>query len=230
MAQQTDYEIANTIPTLPSAIEWYEALFFNVRDRIQARDGVLKQIMGPAIDRMMDDKAEELTMKLFGYFMGPLVFEVVMSIGFTKIAHVGDELEIKAAFDERMDNVVRLRALTSLRTAEINRFNIMELVGAQQKLVEMAAAAKQGDMAQNAVEENIKLMMDEIPWLVGVSEKATNTIGATPLGRYEGYAAELRADEMLAIAVGQNVPGIAGIEHKKLPEPRPTDEKAQQGS
>ncbi len=231
LAQQTDYEIAEAVKTLPAAVEWYEALFFNVRDRIQSRDWILKQILGPAIDRMMDDKAEELTMKMFAYYMGPIMFEAVLTNGFTGIAHVGDDLDVDAAMDHRTARSVRVRAMTSIRTAEINRFNIMELVGAQQRLIEMAAAAKEGELAQNAVEENIKGMMNEIPWLVGIGEAAKTAIGVTPLGKYEEYAAELRADEMLAIASGQEVPGIDGIELKKLPDPRPTDDaNAQQGS
>lgn len=230
LAQQTDYEIAYTLATLPETITWYEALFYNIRDRINNRDWILRQVLGPAIERMLQDRAEELVQKMYAYFLGPYMYELV-SDGFGERRLITREDDIATVMDEQIKQEVRVLTLTRVKTAEINRYNIIELLGAHQRTVEQALSAKDPSLVKTTVEENIQGMMDEIPWLVGNGMLTQAKLAETPLGKYEKYAAELRADEMLAIAADQEVPNVQKLAHKKLREPRhDAHGNAQQGS
>lgn len=44
-------EIADACDTIPDTVEWYEALFFNVRDKLKARDWITSRVLVPAMVR-----------------------------------------------------------------------------------------------------------------------------------------------------------------------------------
>lgn len=51
LTRMTYREIADACNTIPDTVEWYEALFFNVRDQLKARDWITSQVLVPAMTR-----------------------------------------------------------------------------------------------------------------------------------------------------------------------------------
>jgi hypothetical protein len=73
LARQTDEEIAEMYSTFPEAIYWYEAAFFNVRDRFRARDWIVQQILQQTEEKADVNPTESevsffAALKLFGYW------------------------------------------------------------------------------------------------------------------------------------------------------------------
>src|ERR1700677_3869694 len=50
LAGQSDEDIAQELGTMPEVPEWYEALFFNVRDRLGNLDWIMDAVLYPALN------------------------------------------------------------------------------------------------------------------------------------------------------------------------------------
>lgn len=76
LAGQTDREIAKELGTIPGAIDFYERVFFNVRDRLNSRSWIMRQVIGPVALRTgdatetLDPHRQGICWQLFGYFGG----------------------------------------------------------------------------------------------------------------------------------------------------------------
>ena len=60
-------------------VEWYEGLFFNVRDRIDRESWVLHYVLGPTLHTGFSDRDIEILWKLFAYKGGPLVLDAILA-------------------------------------------------------------------------------------------------------------------------------------------------------
>jgi hypothetical protein len=78
-------EIAHRIGTTTSAVAAFEALFFNVRDRLQSRDwiylAVLKPPAGSTAAGEMTDELRGHAYRFLGYFGGPVILDAALDCG-----------------------------------------------------------------------------------------------------------------------------------------------------
>ncbi len=226
LAGMSDEDAAERCGEMPATIDWYEAMFYNVRDRLNARYWIVKNCLGPAAERFIDDHGRQFTLKMFAYFAGEKALDMMLS-GFDPSKNWRDMNDLSQLLDTHAADTIRRRCAAHIMTAEINRFNIMELVGAHLKLMELAQSAKTGDEARTIIETNIDVMLKGLHW-DAIGKPAG--LGGTSRSRYEGMSAELRADEMMALGVGKDVDLPIDIEQLSIPEPRSADANAQQGS
>lgn len=225
LSGMSDEEIGRKCCELPATIDWYEALFYNVRDRLSAQYWIVKNCLGPAAERFIDDHGKQFTVKLFAYYCGPQMLDMQIS-GFTPNYDWRGNRDHYEVLDHHAAGTLRKRVASNLQTVEINRYNIVELTALHVRLMEMAREAKTGDEARTIIETNIAVMLDKLPWDVGKPDD----LGRSSLRRYDGMSAELRASDMLALGVGKDVDVPEEIRTLRIPEPRPADENAQQGS
>jgi hypothetical protein len=80
LANETDEVIAERSRISIEAVRWYERLFFQVRDRLRARDWIMVQAIGPRVLTGVDEHDLGPLWKAFGYFGGELVLEVVLAV------------------------------------------------------------------------------------------------------------------------------------------------------
>lgn len=80
LAGQTDDEIAARCRLTPSAVHWFEAVFFNVRDRLHARDWIVARVIGPGLHRGFTEAEIGNVWMTFGYYGGPVALDVVLAI------------------------------------------------------------------------------------------------------------------------------------------------------
>ena len=117
-----------------STVKMFADLFFDVRDRLEARDWIMKVILGPAELRSKFNKDETLTIaqrgflyRLFGFYGGPLVLDALIAgIG-------GREMPVSAAevaewIDNSLQEIVRTRAAMAARVFDVNRNNVITLL------------------------------------------------------------------------------------------------------
>lgn len=227
LARMSDEEAAARCGELPATIDWYEAMFFNVRDRLDSPYWIVKNCLGPAAERFLDDHGKQFTTKMFGYFVGPHMLDAWITTFNPNVdwKSMNDFDEVK---DMHAAGTIRRRCVTHLQTAEINRYNITEFAGLHLRLMEMAKAAKTGEEARTIIETNIAVMLEKLPWDVGRPDP--DALGPGSARRYDGMSAELRASDMMALGVGKDVVIPEEIKNLRIPEPRPADEIAQQGS
>jgi hypothetical protein len=85
LARETDEEIARKSGISPEAVKYYEALFFSVRDRLNAHDWIIKTIHSTAGQGLvygkeaLNEQHRHTVYRLFGYFGGPLVIDATVS-------------------------------------------------------------------------------------------------------------------------------------------------------
>lgn len=199
-------DCADHLDTLPEALDWYEKIFFNVRDRLHAQMWVSKTILGSAAYRASNrngnvtENQQELLFKMFGYFGGATILSIVVA-GHRRGNLPRRKEEMIPWFDETFSTLIRSRATQAAQVFEVNKFNVMELLGLNVSIISGERAATQGG-PETDVEQNVRAFMERIPWVVarkGAKDLQENTLEH----HYATSAVEPRADEQLALALGE---------------------------
>lgn len=251
LARQTPAEVAACLSTCPEAVEWYEALFFNVTDRLDNRDWITKQVLLPAILRnhgiTPDPKGDEppvdpaaaalfrkaapvalpfldASLKLFAFFGGKYLVDVMIT-GFEAGKPLQSPEQMTQWFDAHWATTIRRRSHQAALQFEINKYNVMELFAIHTRIKEIEKAEDSDGRRRSLIETHTRALLDDLPWAAG--EAAERSIAGTPLEPYDGYAAELRDDELLQTAAGATLPGLReAVAPLSLPPPRRKDAAA----
>ena len=206
LARETDDMIAAEMDTVPDTSFWYEALFFNVRERLHARTYIMKMILGAAARRALDyddvlnEHMRYLCYKSFAYFGGPMALDFLM-IGHSNLGswpRRSDDMMEWADNVFKMD--IRSRSCTTVNTFTVNRFNAMELMQMHVQLIGQIEQAKAaGGGGKNEFTRNLELFFEQMP--VGIGDAAFES-RSPELQAYETTAIEPRAVEMIQLAEG----------------------------
>ncbi len=247
LARQTPEVIAECMGTLPDTVRWYEALYFNVADKLQHRDWITAQVLIPAVMKHYGNWHEatqnadvalpfqkgmanrpvahpflDASLKLFAYFGGPHIVDIMIT-GFQAGKPLTSPDDMAAWFDNHMSMTVRRRVSQAAMQFEINKYNITELLTVHTRIMEIERSEESQDQQKSTTERHIKAMVDEIPWAVG--DEGAKASAGTMLGRMDKMAGELRDDEVLKISSGQTVPGLADDFPDRLPPPKKKESK-----
>lgn len=237
LARQSYEQIANVMSTTPEAIEWYEALYFNVVEHLEARDWITKQVLLPAFAKHHADMVPQedgsvalpfrdstvahpfldASLKLFAYFGGPHLVDLMIH-GMQSGKPLTSPEDLPAWLDQHWSNSIRRRSAQAAMQFEINKYNVMELFAVHSNIIQIERSEESQDQQKTTTERHIKAMIDEIPWAIG--DQGDKAYSGTVLGRFDNMAAELRDDEVLKIGAGEAVAGIDKNWPDKLPPPR----------
>lgn len=181
LTRESYTDIAKRFGTVPEAIAWYAAIFFDVKDRLDCHDWVVKSVLGTAMDRAanrdgtMTDHQRNLTYKLFGYYGGPLVLDVIIS-GFTRDPFPTQSSEIPRWFDSTIKNLLRSRAATAARIFEVNRFNVMQLFELELAIISSDIQAKSLETGvQSPIAKGVEMLLKQAPWALMQDKEANVT-------------------------------------------------------
>lgn len=206
LAREPDDYIAFELSTIPGAIDWYENLFFNIRDRLASRSWVVKTILGlvqhrtSTGDETISADQRWLAYKLFAYFGGPLVLDIIIS-GFDESTIPSKNEKAGEFIDHIMQTGVRRSSSMAAQFFSVNKFNVMQLLEIQQRFMifESEARSASGGAGQD-YEANIERFFEHIPLAIGTKARE----GRTPQTLlFEKTSVEPRADEQLALSRGE---------------------------
>lgn len=242
LAGMSDEEIASKANTEPPAVEWYEAVFFNVRPRLKKNIWILNHVLVPAVDRFADAEAAktaetpgtpfrappvvkphfDMTLKFFAYFGGPVICEYMLSkfkngVIARSVDDIGDWL------DDCWAHAARARSTQAVGMFEINRYNVMELFAVHNNIIATARGLKDGEARATEIENHIYGMMADIAWTSGDTAKAV--FNDTSLGRYDEMAAELRDSELQCVGAGIELPSFKDLDKMQIPLSKDKDVK-----
>lgn len=227
LAGQSAQTIADSVATIASTIEWYEALFFNVADRVKDkkmyRDWIVRTILGPAALRGIQDREFDLTAKMFGYFGGPIVLDAILH-GLTVTEIPADKRDINQFFDNQFATLLKRKSTMAALNLQVNKFNVMQLFEIHTQLRTLEHTIREVDGATNEYEKQVQSMLLEIPWSAGTDGQ--EAFAGTPILEFQSFAAELRTDEILLIAAGHEPDGLRDhLRSRVLPPPQPKKEE-----
>jgi hypothetical protein len=234
LARQSDKEVAREFSTLPSAIEWYEKLFFNVRDRFDAHDWILRKVLAPALTESRV-RAEEQTpegrlprsplaepffdssLMLFAYFGGPLAVDFMLS-GFRRDLRLQTNDDVGPWLNEYTMQAAKRRAAMAVGQFEVNKYNVMELFSFITSIMTIEKSADHEDQSRTAIESNIEKMLGQLSFSLG--RQAEEMVEGTIIGELDQGAAELRDGELLLLQSGGEIETLDELREFKIPEPR----------
>ncbi len=238
LTRETYADIAEGIGTIPSAIDWYEALFFNVRPYLKNRDWVISHVLMPSIMRYRNgnDKKDlqpaesmfssfksveiavpflDATLKLFAYYGGHHLLEHLIT-GFNSGEQLEHKDQLSQWYNKAFKSTLSRRVTQAMHTIEINKYNATELFQIHTAVMAIDISADNIDAQKSNTERHIEAMLQDIPWAVGVDAEMLSE--GTLLGEWDKSAVELRDEEVLRISDGQKVD--IGDVPKQIPPPR----------
>lgn len=239
LSGQSDEDIAEQYPFGPRTVDYYENLFFNVRDRLERRDWLTTQVLIPALKRdkgttsavagstwQPQDHAIIKTqmdgsLKFFAYFAGPWVLERMLT-GFERTSRANNPDEATNGWDEKhYIRGIKRKAAQAVNYFEINKFNVIDVFMTVNQIISIEKSADTQDGQQSKYDMHIRAHMDGLPWTVGTRD-AENVMKA--IAKFDDSTSELRDDELLLVATGDEPNSLKGIEFIKIPEGKPKDE------
>ena len=196
-------EIASRYSTTPKAIDYYEKLFFHVRDRLKCSSWIHKVISGPRSDYrdnknkgIMTDDERGYVYRLFAFYGGPLVLDAVIT-GLSPNSIPRLEKNLAAWFDGTLNQLVRTNAAVGAATLRMDQAKLMQMIKLAVRTSE--AAGSRGETPNTVLEERVKELLATIEWTP--AGRALAELGESQK-EYLKSPVEPRADEQLALAKG----------------------------
>jgi len=226
LSGKTNSEVAHEVCTCPEAIEWYEAIFFNVKERRANHGWIFKHVLLPASDRFVKDEDDDdddtpqfttspvirphldMTLKFFAYYGGPLMCDFMLT-GFKRGMPVNTQDEIGDWLNEQWMISIQRRSTQSTHLFEVNKYNVMELFATHARIMEIQKSSESQEDRHSTIERHIHSMLTEIPWTVGKDAEAV--FEGTTIGEYDEMSAELDSEELMLIGAGQRVKGLEDL-------------------
>jgi predicted RNA-binding Zn ribbon-like protein len=219
LAGEDDETIAKRLQTLPETIAWYEKTYFNIRDRMSARDWIVQHIFCRSAVAGIEGQPYDFTPKLFAYFGGPLALDGILYQLETG-NRIGQADQYQDYFDRQVERVLRSRTAVESLRLEVNRYNNMELLNVYCRLREVERQHYEGHGgAKTTLETAVNDMLESLPWSVGGGERRDSY----PQDEYADSAVELRADEERLVATGKAPEYVRNLKNFTLPFPSGTD-------
>jgi hypothetical protein len=169
LTPETFDEIAKRVGTDGQTIDYFEQLFFNVRDRMQATDWLSTVIKGPSEDRVpsrsgvMTTAQRGFVYKLFAYFGGPLVLDALIAClsphGKPQCAEDAPEW-----FADSTREIVRSRAAMAASVLAVDGTNVMRLLKLARRTMRGTSAGTAPNQISATDRETI---LQELERLVG---------------------------------------------------------------
>jgi hypothetical protein len=205
LAGQAPAAIAAKIGIPPEAVSAYIHAYFDVGERLNCDDFIRQEVLSPL---MKNGTSVEYIWKQVAYDHGPAAFEELVSAGNRKkvpAVNAGDA-------DEVFRGLLRHKLTVAVHSLDpASHASTCELLHAY---VHLARQQRDDSPELTDIERHVKAMMDSIPW---TKSDQRNEVLSPDVAKFDDCAAELRSDELMRVAAGENV--VEDILKMKLPPP-----------
>jgi hypothetical protein len=215
LAEDKPESIAARLALDPRAILAYEALFFNVQDRLHAQSWIVHTVMGRSIYANLTERQFDLLWKMYGYFGGPFVLDALVTT-FSNPTKATSADRVNDFFSDDTRSVARRKSAIAMRTMPVNGYTQQIIVEIEQKYQEIAKIANAGE-SQGMLVEMVGEVMKGLAWSVGRGD-ADRPLNPMTV-QVDGFAAEPRVGELMAITSG----GARAAELETLTFPEATN-------
>lgn len=193
LANQSPESIAEAESMDPETVRWFEALFFNVLDRLQCRDWIVARVIIPAISRQVHWHPRVLRagrssldcaiarlfvdpwMKLLAYCGGPLLVDsLILGLKAGDQPHSTDD--IASWYDRQFSQVIRLRSNLASLQFPVDQSNVMKLFASHARLLKMEKGKAGFDQNHTPLEQHVKAFIRCLPWDIGNENNSTSSV------------------------------------------------------
>ena len=212
LARETDEEIARKNSCRPEVVAAYEALFFNVRSRLDYSDYIFNCVVGPAPEQSSRGDVDGWLWKLCGYVAGPFVLDAL-------IDHIPNPLwvhgqdEVPSFLQATTISIIKQKAAIAALLVPVEGRNHMRLIKVFVKYLEIEQRMDSYNDANDTIQENLRKLLESLPYT------SARIAAAKRLPGYDRAAAEPSTSEPLEIAAGNTVPEAEEVDTLRFPEP-----------
>lgn len=204
LARSPDFTIGFRCNMPPHYVEAYEALFFNVRDKLQHRSYILHVVIGTALQRGITERDSDILWKLYGYFLGPHLVDALES-KFVNPMWCGTPTAVGAAVMDDAIGTLKLKAALATKTVSVNASTQLALMEAFTKFVEIERTTDTAGKAQAQILDHISAMMTTLPFSVG-GRHVNNVIPMrSAMDAFQDTAIELTYEETMRLSVDHTI-------------------------
>jgi len=175
LAGETDAAIGKRLGLMPEAVDWYEDLFFCVRDRLGCSSWIRKIIrdMGGEMPHYGQDTLTErqrhTVYRLFGHYGGPYILDATLQAFPPRPGKAGDR---PTWIDDALR--IKIRQAAAMAIGRFNKSNIRLLFRLHRDLIKQARSARTSadsvaDSVANNVANNARACMEAICAIPGLS-------------------------------------------------------------
>jgi len=205
LAGQSDEEIAKKQALQPPVVGLYARLFFDVRDRLEATDWIMRQAVaaprgererralaagGAAVDEPAPLRLYDRTVLMFSYFGGPEVANLFLA-GLRR-SPIRDRAQLTGWLDGAFGDLVRRQSVQALARQDLGTDTVADAVLAHVRLLDAASHETGGNDLSRELGNVLELLGSQ--W--GLAKAARPPAGSVP-GR------EPSARELMDAALGK---------------------------
>lgn len=212
LAGESNEEIAKKIGCDVGVIDAYEAVFFNVSEKLQNTEYIVNVVMAESVTKGLTERQYDLLWKMFGYTGGVHVLDAMIS-RFSAIERPKKPEEVSEFFQNSAINSMRHKAAVAALTVPINSHTQLALLDAYVKYVEIERTTENATKAQVGIVQNIGAMMQSLPFKLGTK---LDSEGDKMLP-FDNGAAELNSNELIVVAAGGTLTQRPTIEELRFP-------------
>ena len=248
LARKTDIEIASDMATMPDTINWYEKLFFNIRDRIGSQDWIVKYVLYPSIaeaeavnagqtaqegeynrsNRYITQPLWDPRILWFAYFFGPASVDFWLT-GFRRDAMPNSQEELGDSLEAFVREGLGRQVGMASHAMEVNKYNIGELLSIYGQFVSIAKSDVNEEQKQTMLQKSVDALLTDMPWAIG--NKGVESVKGSAVEAYDDSPVELRTDQLLKLSSGEGIPEyeIAEIQNRMQGLPPAPERKVTAG-
>ena len=242
LARQPVEDIARETVTSPGAVTWYQKMLFDVENRLDSLDWVMKHVLVPAYRRSRepdgppvegegdDDTTAQLEamrrqpvaapfydgmLKFFAYFGGIYMLDFML-VGFQRGELAASRDDTMTWLERHITGNQTRRTASSVGVFEINRYNVVDLFNWHARMRELSVTEKGAGAQRSGVDRNVAGLIGDIQYAIGHQARES----ARRDGFKDDVPGEPRASELLAAAAGGKPPADEADLLHALPPPR----------
>lgn len=214
LAGANDDLIAARLNVPAESVYWFRLAFYDVEHLRHASLRVVYDLIGTVDEDGQSELDEHRLWKLVGFTLKVEALD--------QLLYADDKSN--ALPEGGLAAWIKARAQSDLQMKQwivAHRLNVNDPKHIETLLklsVQAQCSQRQSDaVSPNRYEQHIKAFLEEIPWTQG--EAGKEAFKNTKIGEWDDSATELRADEQLRLATGQDVPELEEWRECKLPPP-----------
>lgn len=174
LAGQDNEDISVSSHNPPEVISLYHDVFFDVRDRLTAKDWISTQVIGQVFQVGDQRTNQDLLAKYFGYFGGPLILEAVL-YGVQAGEFAPTTVDGLAAWiDSNLRFKLKTQAAVLMTVYTPNRFDFMSVIGGYAAIAGLEIREKSVGGEDNQLTVIMECVREINPISLGDSAKFTD--------------------------------------------------------
>lgn len=218
LSRSTDDQIALQCGVTAPTVKAFEALFFNVRDKLHHSGYIVHTVMGESVHRGLAERDYDLLWKMYAYAHGPHMLTSLIT-KFVNPIWCNTPDEVNSAIHDDTIATLKLKSSLAAKTVQVNGGTQIELLQIYTKFVEIEQLSDSAGKAQSQILDHINVMFSVMPLSIGGRDPRSGQQRiAGPAATFDATAVELSYEESVKVAIGQQLPHADMLRQLDFPQ------------